>query len=177
MDFQISTAQEGSKVSPGILRIYYAETSDFTTISTPPASPTDEADKLVIATAHTPVDSEHGFREGYISQEKSELEMTGVGDVDGRATKNDLKIFIPGDDKHALHFVYKNPKLLVLVEKSPCGGSEYYQVGSKCTPAKITDWKFMTKKIGGNESKGIEITIGNVQDRPLLYTASIPLAE
>lgn len=175
MDFGLDVAAEGSAVSPGILRFYYEEHSKFTTIQTPPASPTNPEDAVVISTAHVPATTADGFRIAYISQEKSEFEMEGVGDADGKSTKAVVKVFIPGDKKQLLNFVYRNPKLLGLVEKSPCGGSEYYQIGSKCTPAKIMSWKFMTKKLDGNESKGMELEIGCTMDRPLLYTATIPV--
>lgn len=176
MDFELDVAAVGTEVVSGILRVFYAERSDFTTIASPPASPVDPQDAVVISTAHTPIDADHGFRECYISQEKSELEMEGKGDADGMATMKTVKIFIPGDKKSLFYFLFRNPKLLLLVEKAPCGGSEYYQVGNKCTAAKIRSWKWASKKIDGSDSKGAEIEVGCTMDRPLLYTAAIPLA-
>lgn len=174
MEFFIS--EPSTKTNPGILRAFYAEKTDFTTIETPIANPTDPGDRVIISDPHVPIDSTYGFRECYISQEKSEFDMEGVGDQDGMSTKNSLKAFIPGDEKWVLNFVSQKRDLLILVEKNPCGGSEYYQIGSKCTPAKIVSWKFSTKKMGGNESKGVEVEFGNIQDRPLIYTATIPIA-
>ncbi len=173
MNFDIAVASTANQA--GILRGFYAAYDEFITIESP-ATAFDN----IISVAHTPLADAggdiYGFREISFTQEKSEFEIEGVGDMDGMASKKTAKLWVPGDDRRVAKFCTMAGRFLFLIERTPCNGSSYYQLGSACTPARVLGWKFMTKKIGDSESKGWEIQVGCIEPIPLYYSAAIPMA-
>lgn len=174
MDLLINTAPTGAQKTPGVIEALYCLKSDLTTISTPIASPTTQAEKVTISVAHVAAVNE-GFRKIYISTKKAEAIFKGVGDEDGQSVDGELDAFIPGITPEWAAFLYDQPELIVLIPDGPCGTSRYYQLGTKCDGARVKEWEAKTGKFGSTEVKGIQVKIGAVQSSILFYTAAVPL--
>lgn len=174
MDFLISDRAPGSKRSPGLVEVLYMLKSDIATLQTPTASPTTQAEKVTIDDAHVPVTDE-GFRAMYISARKSEHQTDSAGDEDAKSAVEKIVGFIPGITPEIAAFLYDDPELIILVPNGPCGTSEYRQLGTKCEGVKIKEWKYSSKKFGGTEAKGVELTLEATQTNMLFYTAAVPL--
>jgi hypothetical protein len=174
MDFLIAAAPAGAQKTPGVIEALYCVKSDLSTIGTPPAVPTTQAEKVTISTAHVAVATE-GFRKMYISTKKAEALFKGVGDEDGQSVDGELDAFIPGITPEWAAFLYDQPEMIILIPDGPCGTSRYYQLGTKCDGARVKEWEAKTGKFGSTEVKGIQVKIGAVQSSILFYTAAVPV--
>lgn len=174
MDFQISERAPGSKRTPGLVEVLYAVKSVLSTIATPTASPTTQAQKVTITTAHVPITDE-GFRSMYISSRKSEWMFESAGDEDAKSVTMQINAFIPGMTPEQAAFLYDDPDMIILVPNGPCGTSEYLQLGTKCDGVKIKSFKAGSKRFGGTDAKGIELVLESSQGFITFYNAAIPL--
>jgi hypothetical protein len=98
-----------------------------------------------------------GFKRLYFTDETASLDHEVVGETDGKAIKNTLDFFHPGDSAQLIGFLSyaKNKKGFVFVVKDKDCKERVF--GNTCIPAKLATGKGGTMKKSG-ERKGTTIS-------------------
>lgn len=174
MDFEIKDKPAGGKRAPGIGTVWYGEYNKFDVIGTIAPSPATQRDKVVIAVDHTFTDPiTEGFRKMYTTDTKSALEGAGYGEKDSGGADIKLNAFFPGTSEEFAAFLKDDPDLILLVNPGDCSDSTMYQIGTKCSPAKIMkDWGFNSGMLGDG-TKGFEFRIQAFMPTLLFYEGLI----
>lgn len=166
MDFEI--ANRADERAPGVGILHYCEIADFDTIATLPSPPATQADKVTISDAHT-FTGTNGFREIYTTDTMRELEANGFGEADSGGAEVIFNAFFPGSDQEFAAFLKDDPLLICIADPYPCNGALKYQIGTKCSPARVAkDWAWKSGKLGDG-TKGFEFKIRAVASSLLFY--------
>lgn len=116
------------------------------------------------------------FRRMYFTDETGELMDELVGEIDGKAVKNSLKFFHPGESAEILGFTSwaKNKKGFVFIVKDKDCNVRVF--GNTCTPAKLVSAPGGTKAKNGDR-KGREFTFEyTAADVAPYFTGKVDLA-
>lgn len=173
MDLEISSPS--TKTNRGVGKVYVALVDDFLVLADLPASPTTQSEKVTIAADHT-FTAPKGFQEFSASPWSNAYEADITGDEDSKTIHAKVKLFVPGKKKEVAALIKDNKRFIVLVQDNPCQETEYYQVGSKCSPAMIAaegGFKSGTNKDG---KKGYEITLECYQPCELFYSGALTIS-
>lgn len=160
--------EQGSNNTPGLAlqQVMYAEVEDIASMPCGCDNPTPAG----FAQSATIIDNivmKNGkqFSRLYFTEETAEVMDEVIGETDGKAVKNTLKFFHPGESAQILGFTgyAKNRKGFVfLVKDRDCNVRVF---GNTCNPAKLVTAPGGTKAKAGDR-KGREFTFE--------YTDSIP---
>jgi hypothetical protein len=145
----------------------------FTTIATvkdlSDAGATDAKEFVEISDDHAFAASK-GFLAHYCTRDMGSIKLTAVGERDGRGTKAEAELMIPGADADlfASMVMGKNDRWIVL---APTADGKYLQLGSEQFPAEIKyDWDAAKNESG---LRGMKLTISAFMPQPQLYTGAI----
>lgn len=166
--------------APGIgTEILFAPKSWFTTIANPPTSEATPGADVVIVDDHVFVTETPAL--GFIKMETTarsgSLKFEQVGDIDSYGINAVVEAWSPGINPALWSLMVKQDEFLVLVKDIDCATPRYYQIGASCSLALKREWVFDTGKAGGEGKKGTMVKFDAYQDRPLLYTGAVTLAE
>lgn len=138
--------------------LLFAETKEFTVIAAAPSTGTVEGETVIITDDHTfPVGE--GFKELTGYRDGIMIEGQASGDIGFQVEENVLKTFIVGDYAKLKEKV-KNMKgkgFILLYRDPECNSLRLQQLGCKCDPAVLKNFKRMTGDKTKGGKKGIEL--------------------
>lgn len=153
----------------------FAETKDFTTIQDVMASPTAEGDTVRITGSHAFAVGK-GFIKASTYREGVQVEGTSTGDPGFLGDDYMATGFLVGDYAALKEKVVemKNKPFVVLVKDPKCSDVRYQQLGCKCSPAILKEYKYTSggKLTGGK--KGFLLTFATTCV-PLDYEGTVVL--
>lgn len=150
---------------PGYGDLLFQDVSVFETVAEPTGSGSEGALRLINTDHEFPTpgvgDPQRGFIKATLYREGSQLEGQSQGGDAGFQTKEYMvKGFIVGDGANIRERVENlaNRGLIVLVKDPECAVNRVLQLGCKCEPAVLKEWKFTSgNKLTGGK-KGYEVT-------------------
>lgn len=155
-------------------RAYLGFASSFTTLSTPPATPTTYAERVTIADDHVLATGKK-TSELYIMYDKSNIESPLVGARKAKSHKPKATYFYPGTDPECLGFydLLKNGDIIAFNE--PQEDADYYlQVGTNKLPASLVNGS-VKWGTGPEGEKGISFEIEAPSAKPIyIYAGALP---
>lgn len=159
--------------------LYVAPIDWFLALQSPGAVSATPGDSVLIDTAHTfrVEDPTLGFVKIYCTTRTVEAMWEQVGDIDSEGINASVDAWSPGLNTALAEFMYMADSYVVLVPSIDCTSPEYIQLGNLCNPALKKGWKWKSGKGGGEGKKGFEIHFESYNDRPLIYTSTVTLAE
>lgn len=166
--------------APGIgTELLFAPKAWLETIAMPPTTETAPGADVVITDSHifktnTPA---YGFIKMETTLRSGSLKFEQVGDIDSYGINAMVEAWSPGINPALWSLMIKQDEFLVLVKDIDCATPRYYQIGASCSLALKREWVFETGKAGGEGKKGTIVKFDAYQDRPLLYTGTVTLAE
>lgn len=145
----------------------FAPIDDFTTIVAPVAGATD------IATAHTFAVG-GGFYKIPTSPNKNKLSSPSVGEPGSLKFTSKLEVFVAGSKKELHKFVsdIKNVGGIVIAKDASCDEANFYQVGSECTPAYLTNGSAFDTGTTVDGVKGYMLTF-EAPTAPTTYSGAV----
>lgn len=160
--------------------LYVADLEWFNVLQSPGAVDAAEPGaSVIIDTAHTFLveDPTLGFVKMYCTTRTVEALWEQVGDIDSEGINATVTASHPGLNAPMAEFMYMSGNFVVLVPDVDCTSSRYLQLGNACNPALKRSWKWASGKGGGEGKKGFDMRFESYNDRPLIYTSTVTLAE
>lgn len=173
------TKQAGSN-APGMgSTIYIAPVEWFLVLQSPDALGSVPGETVVIDTAHTFTTATPtlGFVKCYATPRSVEVLWEQVGEIDSEGINASVEFSSPGLNAPMAEFMYESGTYIVLVPDVDCSSARYIQLGNLCNPALKKGWKWASGKGGGEGKKGFTARFESYNDRPLIYTSTVTLAE
>jgi len=128
------------------------------------------ASEFVEITADHVFAATKGFHSFYCTRDMGAAKLTAVGERDGRGTKGEAELMIPGADADlfASMVMGKNDRWIVLV---PTADGKYLQFGSSQFFAEIKyDWDAAKNESG---LRGMKLTVTAFMPQPQIYSGEI----
>jgi hypothetical protein len=165
--------------APGVDRtILFAPISWFDTIASAPNTEVTPGSDVMITGDHTfSVTSPlRGFIKLYTTDRTGEYSWKQVGDRDSRGFNLKFEAWVPYINTAFFSFVAKAVELMVLVRDVECSTTQWFQMGTACSPCTVEGSEFKTGKNGGEGKKGTNVTFEAYASKPLVYTGATQFA-
>jgi hypothetical protein len=178
MYYQHVTKATGTN-GPGVrVKLLVAPISWFNVIQQPSNAGLVAGDTIVISTAHTFTVSTplKGFVEFYTTPRTASAMLEMVGEYDSQGINATYEAFAPGVNIPLLEMMSQEDEFMLLIGDPDCDVQRFLQFGTRCSPAKMSGWKWESGKQGGEGKRGMTMKFDWYNTKPLIYTATPTLA-